>query len=38
MVKGESLIEFRDLVDLIESHRFILHSLSECKNKYIQIR
>ena len=38
MVKGENLIEFWDLVDLIESHRFILHSLSECKNKYIQIR
>lgn len=37
MVKGENLSEFLDLVDLIESHRFILRSLSECKNTYIQI-
>ena len=38
MVKGENLIAFLDLVDLIESRRFIFHSLSAFKNKYIQIR
>ena len=31
-------MEFLDSVDLIESHGFICHSLSECKNKGIQIK